>query len=247
MATDIRLALLTGADVPIPECQLVMHQPSIKEISYIGEKDFFTGVQCLTLNKSMFVNPEEDKAVLDDINNFQIFMTVMNDKRMRDKKNSVQQVLNLIFPKYKTIFSPQSLIFMQENQNFIVDENNFDFLQDCLKSVFCANTGPMDQQAFNPANAAAKAIADKLMRGRQRVAAQKGTNNVSIFSQYLSILSVGLHLTITALSEYTMFMLYDEMERYSLFINWDLDVRTRLAGGKPESQPDNWMKNIHNN
>jgi hypothetical protein len=30
----------------------------------------------------------------------------------------------------------------------------------------------MDQQAFNPANAKAKEIADKLMRGRKRIAAQ---------------------------------------------------------------------------
>ena len=35
-------------------------------------------------------------------------------------------------------------------------------------------------------------IAEKLMRGRQRVAAEKGTNNTSIFSQYLSMLTVGL-------------------------------------------------------
>ena len=30
-----------------------------------------------------------------------------------------------------------------------------------------------------------------------------------------------------------------------MFVNWDLDVKTRLAGGKPDTQPDNWMKNIH--
>jgi len=30
-----------------------------------------------------------------------------------------------------------------------------------------------------------------------------------------------------------------------LWVNWDLDVRMRLAGGKPEDKPDNWMKNIH--
>jgi hypothetical protein len=38
----------------------------------------------------------------------------------------------------------------------------------------------------------AKAIADKIMRGRQRVAEQKGNSNTSIFSQYLSVLSVGV-------------------------------------------------------
>jgi hypothetical protein len=35
---------------------------------------------------------------------------------------------------------------------------------------------------FNPGNAAAKKIADKLMRGRQRVAELNGTVNASIFS-----------------------------------------------------------------
>ena len=83
---DIRLALITGVDIPIPECQIVMHQPSIKEIAMIGETTFFTGVQTLTLNSSMFI---QDKDVLGDINNFQIFMTVMQEKETVDKKIAV--------------------------------------------------------------------------------------------------------------------------------------------------------------
>ena len=39
----------------------------------------------------------------------------------------------------------------------------------------------------------AKEIADKLMKGRKRVAELNGSANASIFSQYLSILTVGLH------------------------------------------------------
>ena len=104
----------------------------------------------------------------------------------------------------------------------------------------------MDQQAFNPANAKAKEIAEKLMRGRQRVAAQRGDNNTSIFSQYLSIITVGLHsMSLQDATELTMFQLYDLVERYMLYINWDMDIRSRLAGAKPDSKPDNWMKNIH--
>ena len=52
-------------------------------------------------------------------------------------------------------------------------------------------------------------------------------------------------MDILSLKKITMFQLYDLMERFVLHINWDLDIRTRLAGGKPDSQPDNWMKNIH--
>ena len=241
---DIRLALITGVDIPIPECQIVMHQPSIKEIAMIGETTFFTGVQTLTLNSSMFI---QDKDVLGDINNFQIFMTVMQEKETIDKKEAVKQLLLITFPKYNVMISPRSLIFrsIDNNETFTVDENNFDFLQDVMRLVFCSKEGPMDQQAFNPANAKAKEIAEKLMRGRQRVAELNGSANSSIFSQYLSSLSIGIHISILELENYTMFQLFDSLERYSLYTNWDIDIRSRLAGAKPEGKPENWMKNIH--
>jgi hypothetical protein len=73
----------------------------------------------------------------------------------------------------------------------MIDETNFEFLQAAITDICCLKTGPMDQQSFNPANKKAREIAEKLMRGRQRVAAQKGETNISIFSQYLSILTIG--------------------------------------------------------
>jgi hypothetical protein len=42
-----------------------------------------------------------------------------------------------------------------------------------------------------------------------------------------------------------MYQLYDQVERYMLKAAWDQDVAVRLAGGKPDNKPDNWMKNIH--
>ena len=239
---DIRLALMAGTDIPVPECQLVIHQPTISEISFIGEEDFFVGVQTLCLNKTMFI---QDESVLDKVNNFQIFMTVMNDKTTADKKVAVKKVLSLLLPKSTVLITPKSITVNTSEDSSMIDEENFEYLQEALKLIFCAKTGPMNQQAFNPANAKAKEIADKLMRGRQRVAQQKGELNVSVFSQYLSILTIGLHIPITELLKTTMFQLYDLMERYTLYINWDIDIRSRLAGGKPENQPENWMKNIH--
>jgi hypothetical protein len=55
------------------------------------------------------------------------------------------------------------------------------------------------------------------MRGRQRVAAQKGELNVSVFTQYLSILTVGLNsMSLNDVINLTMFQLYDLIERYML-------------------------------
>lgn len=241
---DYRLSLICGTDILIPECNLVAHQPRIKEISFIGESDFFIGAQTLCLHKTMFI---EDKTILDSINNFQIFMTIMLQDETKDKKANILNVLNLLFPSYKVNVTPNSLLFMKEGVPPItVDGNNFEALQEVLRLIFCMHNGPMDQQAFNPANDKAREIAQKLMRGRQRVAAQNGNSNVSVFSQYMSILTIGLgSMSLQDLTNLTMFQLYDLMERYTLYTAWDLDVRQRLAGGKPEGTPDNWMKNIH--
>ena len=241
---DTRLALMCGIDYPVPECQLVIHQPRIKEIAYIGEADFFSGIQCLCLNKSMFV---KDESLLESTSNFQIFMTIMSEKEAADKKAAVQQVCTLLFPGYNILFTPRTVLLMgKDNVSIQIDENNFQYLQEAITNICCLKTGPMDQQAFNPADAKAREIAEKLMRGRQRVAAQKGESNTSIFSQYLSTLTVGLSsMSMQDTMDLTMFQLYDLVERYMLYINWDMDVRCRLAGGKPDSQPDNWMQNIH--
>ena len=240
---DTRLALMCGIDYPVPECQLTIHQPRIKEIALIGENNFFTGIQYLCLNKTMFI---KDESLLSNTNNFQIFMTVMAEKEAIDKKIAVQQVCALLFPNDKVLFTPRSINIVKQDNSILIDETNFEYLQQAISTICCLKTGPMDQQAFNPADKKAQEIAEKLMRGRQRVAAQKGESNVSVFSQYLSILTVGLHsLSLCDMTELTMYQLYDLVERYMLYVNWDMDVRCRLAGGKPDSQPDNWMKNIH--
>lgn len=237
---DYRLALMTGVDIPIPECQIALHQPTVKEISMIGEKDFFTGIQLLCINKSMCV---EDESLLANTTNFQIFMTMMNEKEFADKKENVQAVLTLLFPGYMILMTPRTLVLNKDGQSVNIDEGNFENLQKIIQEIFCL--GKTDQNTFNPANKKAKEIADKLMRARQRVAAQQ-QNSGSMFGQYLSIVTVGIgSMSLTDTIELTMYQLYDLVERYTLYVNWDLDVRARLAGGKPDDKVDNWMKQIH--
>lgn len=240
--TDIRLALMCGIDIPIPECRLIAHQPSMKEIAFIGEHDYFVALQTLTVNKNMIAPGESD---LLDITNFQIFMTIMTEKETADKKEAVLSLLQLVFPQYKIIFSPRSIIFNSEGNSIMVDQDNFDYLQENIKTIFCINNSSMDQTTFNPANAQAKAIADKIMQGRQKVAAERGGTQGSVFSQYLSTLAVGLQMSLFECEKLTVYQVYDLLERYQLYVNWDIDIRVRLAGGSPDDKPDNWMKNIH--
>jgi hypothetical protein len=58
------------------------------------------------------------------------------------------------------------LLLTSPGQTITIDDKNFDALQEVLKSIFCINTGPQDMTTFNPGNAKAKEIADKIMRAR---------------------------------------------------------------------------------
>jgi hypothetical protein len=213
---DIRLALMTGTDIPVPSCQITIHQPSIKEIGMIGEKEFFTGVQCLCIEKTMYV---QDESLLSTTSNFQIFMTIMSEQQEVEKKKNVLAVLKLLFPKHNPIFTPRAILLNHTDGNVIIDENNFEDLQEVFQQIFCLSA--TSQQAFNPANEAAKKIADKLMRARQKVAAQKKAEEGegSVFAQYLSVITVGLHIPLQQVADLTMYQIYDLMERYSLYTN----------------------------
>lgn len=242
---DYRLGLATGIDLPIPELQTTVHPPSILEISYIGEKTFLDGVQLLCINK--FMLGENATLLGEEVTNFQIFIQIMNEKRVEaEKKSAVKQVLQLMFPGYAVNFTPRSIVLNLNDVIITIDEGNFEIFQNLIQQIFCLHKS--DQATFNPGNAKAQEIANKLMKARQKIAAQKEKEqgNGSALGQYLSILAIGTNtISLKDAMNLTMYQLYDLIERYTLYINWDLDIRARMAGAKNDKPVDNWMKNIH--
>ena len=220
----------------------------------LGEKEFFIALQFLCLNKRNYV---KDEFLLQQITNFDIFMDVLNDKNVAfefseqiNLKSTLVSLLSLLFVNYHALFTPQSLILMHNEDKSIstlIDATNFEILQEVLKQVFCLNTNMSgDQPAFNPKGKRAQEIADKIMRGRQRVAAQKeGSGNESVFTRYLSILAIGVPMDLMKLINLTVYQIYDLIERFGLLLDWDIDLKVRLAGGTPDSQAESFMKNIH--
>lgn len=238
---DLSIALMAGTDIPIPECQLTLHQPRFKEIGFIGEKSLMTGIQSLCFYSSF-----SGKTVPKELKNFHIFMTMMTDKETADKKAAVKDLLSLLFPGYTVSFSPRAVVFTsKDNQSLFVDENTFDAFQSYLRAVFCIKENAKDNGVYNPADSKAREIAEKIMRGRQRVAEQRAADNSSVYGQYISILSVGLQIPVNQVCEYTIYQLYDQIERFQLYMGWNIDVQARIAGAKSDKTPENWMKNIH--
>ena len=236
---DIDLALFTGVDIPIPSCQLIIHQPSIKEISMVGEKAFLTGVQTICIDKDQL---GDDKRQLSNTTNFQLFLTIMREQEAKEVKDMVLDSLSLIIPNTKVTFTPRALLLKYNDTNIIIDEGNFIDFQNVLRQVFCFKK---KTEEFNPVNDTARRIAEKIKKGRERVAHLKGEDVGSVYARYISSLSIGLKIPVHILNNYTIYQINDLLERFGLWTNWDLDIRSRLAGAKGDGKPEDWMRNIH--
>ena len=245
-----KLQLMTGVDVPVPELEIAIHQPTILEISYIGELEYFQAMQLLCFDKNTIIaaNPKGTSNLL-AMNNFEIFMTLIGGPDGLEKQNQILSVLSILFPKYTVQFLPRGLFFNNatEKKSFTLDERNFDSLRVVLNEVSGMKNATGGQNGtFNPVGQKSAEIAAKLMKGRQRAAQQKEGSSQGVLARYVSILTIGLNsMSLNDCLNLTVYQLYDLIERYGLWVGWDLDIRSRLAGGKPDSKPDDWMKDIH--
>lgn len=241
------IVLGAGIDIPFPEAQAVIHQPTIKEIAYIGEESFFIGCELLKFSKNNLTS--EDKNNLGDRTDFDIIMSVMKDRQNPSSQRSATcatLVLMLLFQDCEILLGKDCLIMRkvtsEEKQDIILDNKNYNKFKEIILSMFCFKD---KQEEYNPSGAAAQRIADKIKKGKQKANAQKGQDKISIFSRYTSILAVGLQKDINSLLNYTVYQLYDEFERYELKVQYDVHLQARMAGAKDLKDVDNWMKDIH--
>lgn len=249
-----KLSLMTGIDIPVPALELTIHQPTIKEISYLGELDYFQTLQLLCFNKATLIaaNPQ-GASRLSTMSDFQLFMTLVGNADQQEtfaRQNKICSVLTLFLPGYIVQFLPTGLYFnnAQKKHSFTLNETNFQILKDVLYEVSGINNSTGGQNSnFNPKGEKAARIAAKLMRGRARAAqSSHGDSIEGMLGRYVSILTVGLSsMSLEDCLNLTVYQLYDLIERYGLYTGWDLDIRSRLAGGKPDEKPDDWMKDLH--
>lgn len=241
------LLLLSGNDIPFLEAQVNIHQPTIKEIAYIGEESFFIG--CELLNFSKDVLDKKDKNNLEDKTNFEILMSIMNDKNIAAQKSKTCaiMVLMLIFPDYKIIIDEKKISLLKKGEEeHSINERNFESFKNILVSIFCLKSRNTQNQTYNPGNEMARRIAEKLQKGNAKAAQFKGeSKKIAILSRYVSILSVGQFKDINSLMQYTVYQLYDEFQRFELKQNYDIYFNAKLAGAKDLDEVDNWMKDIH--
>ena len=240
------LLYISGNDIPFEEARVILHQPTIKEIAYIGEQNFFTGCQFLNFSKENILLQNKDNSLSDDLNDFKILMTMIrqNNVIVKKYKNCMNMVLTLIFPDYKIDFLPLSIRLLKDNQSFFIDENNFDIFKDILQSMFCLNTTKSSK--YNPGGPQAAALVKKFQQRAKKLAQLKGqgSDQINILSEYISILAVGEQKNMNELLQYTVYQLQNEIRRFRMKVGYDIYVQAKMAGAQNLQEVEHWMKKM---
>ena len=241
------LLLLSKNDIPFLQARVNIHQPTLREISFIGEESFHIG--CQFLNFSIDKLSTEDKSHLINKTDFEVFMSVMNSKEKARYKVDALLVLTLLFPNFHIKLEVDKIVLEAKEGTFSssINQLNFDTFKDILVSMFCLNDAEQKEGSYNPADQYAAKIAEKLKKRQSQLAKEKGVDlkKVSIYSRYVSILAVGEQKDINELMSYTVYQLRAEFKRFQKKQEFDFYIQAKMAGAKDLEDVDNWMDEIH--
>ena len=240
------LLLMSGEDIPFLGAKVSIHQPRLKEISLIGESNFFMGSHFLLFNKNYL--SDQDKKGLENKSDFDIFMAIVNSAEQSKHKDGALMLLTLLYPEYNILPNQNEILLQQEDKNFSssINGQNFEEFQNIIRAMFAFGIEDSESK-YDPADALAAKIADKINKRKKKVAESKGVDieDIKVFSNYVSILAVGLKKNINDLMNYTIYQLKTEFKRYQLKINSDVYLKAKLAGAQDLEEVEDWMGDIH--
>ena len=240
-----KVLLLSGKDIPFVGAQTAIHQPKLWEIGMIGgEEKFLYGSQFLLFDKNSFL--DQDKNDLDDKSNFYIFMAIMNNPESSIHKQGARDLLTLLFPNDTVLFDKDKIILQREdNVTSCIQEENFDEFQDIIRAMFFSDSE--EKTNYDPADKLASKIAEKIKKGKNKAAKSKNHNEdeeIEYYSQYASILAVGLQKDINELMNYTIYQIKSEFRRFQAKMASDFYLSAKLAGAQDLEDVKDWMSEV---
>jgi len=244
---------LSGQPVKIADCNIAITQPTIKDIVLYGEDEFLIGINLLGHTENMTSRMREGNSQLGAFTDFQLLLVAM--KQEKTIQNSILQLLKFLCPNYIIKIEDASIDFLieQGEQQLVIGRIfafNFEQFQNTINDLFEPNITNDSEPDYNPANAAAAEIADKIKKGRARKNQQMRDKEgpQSMFGRYTSILSVGLQMDINVFFNYTPFQLYDIFNRYFTKVSYDFYSRVSTMPFMDTSkmeEPKEWTRNLY--
>lgn len=226
-----------------------VYNPSITDIGKLfkTEDDFFFALKFIVTPIRQIVNTSTP-----GVTDVQLFISLLQPEfgvlTLEQSKNIID-FFNLTFPGRKISISDREIILSDvKNQKYLIlRDDSFKQLQDIYNQMFDFDIFASEKGEYKPKDAAAQAIADKLAARHKKLAEMnKNDHKGGVIENYLSILSEEYGIPVKTLSEnITLHNLFMQYKRLEMRISWELDIKTRLAGGSSNEQPpEMWLSLI---
>lgn len=239
--------LMSGNDIPFESAGLIIHVPTMKELSLIGEETFYSGCEAWLFNKDNL--SETDKTTLEDQSNFNIFIAMMRDKShaTASRRMGAKAILALMFPNYQVRMQSGAVVLSKDLREYQITEKNFSEFQTYFAKIFCLEKS--NAKKYNPSDAYAEYLAKKFQardKKLQELRNESGEQKIDgIWARQISVLSIGIPMGIEQLLNCTLYQLFDLYKRYELKWAYDIHLKAQLAGAKNLEEVEYWMKDIH--
>ena len=234
-------------EIPCVELGLTIHNPSIEEISMVGETSFFKGLRVLTFSKKDLSGLLSEE-LLDDATDFSLLMFIINTQENAHFRKDVEKVFQLIFPNYQILIKTDSILIsdVEKKTMTFLREGNFAEFVEIIKVVFDLKNQKDDE--FNPANKATEKLIEQIKRGREKIKREKEAfkdkKDENVLANLVSIMSVGMGIDINVLKKYTVIQLLNAFERYQLKLASDRYFMAKVQGAEGLDEPEDWYKSL---
>jgi hypothetical protein len=162
-----------------------------------------------------------------------------------DIQKKVSDILILTIQDLEKISFYESFILLKfVGHECIIDEPKFLIIKETYKQIFCLDFSSVESNEYNPANEAAKKIADKLNKRKEKISKNEPKSHGSVFSNIISILVIGSKsLNISECLNMTIFQIYNILKRFNLYTEYELQIKALMQGAKDVNLVD-WTKQI---
>ena len=231
--------LMTGVDIPLEGVGVTLHQPRLKEIAMLGEKDYFLTLQIFSMNKIQL------NIANKEVTNWLIFQHAVQQKMdgVLDTTNLFNNFLRLFVPHIAV--GPNSLIIQDESGIKHIEPDDFDKFQYIVSTVGGISLLKPKEEEYKPKNKRAAEIAEKMKKANKKLAerraAETGAQDESFLKQYIRVLCTVTANSIEDVCNMTILQANEIMQTYLAKEAYDLKVKSRLAGAKDDSPLTHWM------
>lgn len=243
---------LSGCAVPVKECNVLLHQPKVRDVAMFGEGIFFSACQMLSDIPNFVKDIKQGNSELKDRNDFQIFVEVLNVEQT-GLFTAIEPFFSLCCPDFDVRPKKKSIDFEREG-NVVgrLTQMNYTSFSRTVRELYLPRTDDEEPEYnYDKNNKAAVALAEKIKKNREKLkkATSSDSNSVgSVLAFYTSCLSLGMGMNVNTFYDYTLFQLYDAFSRYMAKAESDQFRQIQLmpfADTSDMEAPETWMRNLY--